>query len=82
MLHVIINERGNCLDLRDDISGKVNICLTFSFKFIASCALILRIIVIADNTLMSCLTYTLVNVNAPVVATTSCWWQFSALVLA
>ena len=25
---------------------------------------------------------TLVNVNPPVVATTSCWWQFSALVVA
>ena len=77
MLHVIINELGNCLELRDDISGKMNICLTFSFKSLASGALILRIIVIADSTLMFCLTYTLVNVNAPVVATTSCWWQFS-----
>ena len=51
MLHDIINEQGNCLDVRDDISEKI-LFLTFSHVFynsLASGALILGIIVIATN---------------------------------
>ena len=40
MLHEIINEQGNCLDLRGDISEKMIIFLTFSYKSLASGALI------------------------------------------
>ena len=43
MLHGIINEQGNCLDVRDDISGKMNIFHIFSYEFLASGALILGI---------------------------------------
>ena len=49
MLHDMIKEQGNCLDVRDDCSGKMNVFHMFSFKFLASGALILGIIVIADN---------------------------------
>ena len=46
MLHGIIHEQGNCLDIRDDISEKNHM---FSYKYLDSGALILGIIVIADN---------------------------------
>ena len=55
MLHGIINERGNCLDVRDDISEKntiFDIFHMFSYKSLASDALILGIIVIATNKLV------------------------------
>ena len=49
MLHGIINEQGNCLDVRDDISEKKNHFHMFSNKSLASGALILGIIAIADS---------------------------------
>ena len=55
MLHSMINEQGNCLDVRDDISEKkyyFDIFHMFSYKSLASDALILGIIVIATNTSM------------------------------
>ena len=55
MLHSMINEQGNCLDVRDDISEKntiFDIFHMFSDKSLASDALILGIIVIATNTPM------------------------------
>ena len=36
MLHGIINEHGHYLDVRDDISVKMNIFCMFSYKFLAS----------------------------------------------
>ena len=45
MLHGIINEHGNCLDVRDVFQKKNTIFHMFSCKFLASGALIL---VIAD----------------------------------
>ena len=48
MLHGIINEQGNCLDVRDDISEKKNIFHMFPIIFSLS-AIILGIIDIADN---------------------------------
>ena len=45
MLHCVINEQGNCLDVRDGISEKIYI---FSYKSLASGTLILGFIVIAD----------------------------------
>ena len=32
MLHGIINEQGNCLDVRDDISEKINILTCFTIN--------------------------------------------------
>ena len=52
MLHGIINEQGNCLDVRDDISYKNEHFRMFSSKSLASGALIFGIVVIADNKLM------------------------------
>ena len=52
MLHVIINEQENCLDVREDISYKNEHFCMFSSKSLASGALIIGIIVIADNKLM------------------------------
>ena len=52
MLHGIINQQGNCLAVRDDISEKntiFDISHMFSYKSLASCALILGIIVIATK---------------------------------
>ena len=52
MLHGIKNEQGNCLDVRDDISENdiiFDIFHMFSYKSIASVAIILGIIVIAIN---------------------------------
>ena len=49
MLHDIINEQGTSIDVRVDILEKMNIFHMFSYKFLASCALIIEIIVIADN---------------------------------
>ena len=49
MLHGIMSEQGNCLDERDDISEKTTIFRTFFYTFLASGALILLIIIIADN---------------------------------
>ena len=50
MLHDIINEQENCLDVRDDISEKKWIFFTgFHKNSLASGALTLEIIVIADN---------------------------------
>ena len=48
MLQGITYEQGNCLDERDDISEKY-IFHMFSYKYLASGALIWGIIVIADN---------------------------------
>ena len=48
MLHGIINEQGNYLDVRDGISEKNTIFHMFSYKSLASGALILGVIVIAD----------------------------------
>ena len=52
MLHGIINEQGNCLDVRDDISEKniiFDIFHMFPYKSLASGATIIGIIVIAIN---------------------------------
>ena len=49
MLHGTINEKGNCLGVREAISEKTNIFHMFSYKSLASDALILEIVVIADN---------------------------------
>ena len=50
MLHDIINEQGTSIDVRDDIlEKKMNIFHMFSYKSLASGALIIEIIVIADN---------------------------------
>ena len=49
MLHDIINEQGNGLDVRDDIAYYFYM---FSYKPLAPDALILGITVIADNMLM------------------------------
>ena len=49
MLHCIINEQGNCLKVRYDISEKNTIFHMFSYKSLASGALILGITVIANN---------------------------------
>ena len=49
MLHGITNEQGNCMDVRDDTSEKILFFHMFSYKSPASDALILGIIVIADN---------------------------------
>ena len=48
VLHGIMNEQGNCLDVRDNISEKYYFHM-FSYKSLASGALSLVIIVIADN---------------------------------
>ena len=48
MLHGIINEQGKCLDIRSDISEK-NTIFQVSYKSLASGALILGIIDIANN---------------------------------
>ena len=48
MLHGVINEQGNCLEVRDDISGEKTIFHMFSYKSPASGTFILGIIVIAD----------------------------------
>ena len=47
MLHGIINQQGNCLDVRDDISGKKCYFDIYSNKSLASGAL--EFIAIADN---------------------------------
>ena len=49
MIHGIIHEQGNCLDVRDDISEKMIIFHSFSNKYLVSCAFFLESIVIADN---------------------------------
>ena len=50
MLHVIMNEQGNRLDVRDDISEKYYFHMfSYKSKSIDSGALVLVIIVIADN---------------------------------
>ena len=49
MLHGTINEQGNYLGVREDISEKMNIFHMFSYKSPASGDLILEIVVIADN---------------------------------
>ena len=49
MLHGIMNEQGNCLDVDDILEKTKTIFHMFSYKSLASCALISRIIVIADN---------------------------------
>ena len=49
MFHGIINEQGNCLEVRDDISEKNPIFHMFSYNSLAFGALILGITVIADN---------------------------------
>ena len=49
MLHGIINEQGNCLDVRDGISEINTIFHMFSCKSLASGALILGVIGIADT---------------------------------
>ena len=54
MLHGIINEQGNCLNVRDYISEKKNIFHMFSNKYVVSGALILDIIVRADNNMDVC----------------------------
>ena len=56
MLHGIIYEQGNCLDVNDDISEKMNIFHMFSYKSLCSGALILGIIVIADSKSRTCVT--------------------------
>ena len=48
MLHGIINEQGNCLDVRGDISEKKTIFHTFSNKSLGYGSVILGIIVIAE----------------------------------
>ena len=48
-----MNEQGNYLDARNDISEKYYFS-NFSYKSLASGALILRSIVIADNNLSTC----------------------------
>ena len=45
----IINEKGSCLEVRDDISEKNTIFHMFSYNSPASVALILGIAVFADN---------------------------------
>ena len=52
MLHGIINEQGNCLDVRDDFFRKNTIFSHVFFKSLASDALILATIVMADYTPM------------------------------
>ena len=49
MLHGIIQEQGNCLDVRDDTSERNDYFSHVSYKSLASGALILEIIVIDDN---------------------------------
>ena len=49
MLHGIINEQGKFLDIRDNISEKKYYFLMFSYKSLASGALIVGIIAIAYN---------------------------------
>ena len=49
MLHCIINEQSNCLDVRDDISEKNTIFHMISYRSPAAGALFLGIIVIAEN---------------------------------
>ena len=49
MLHGIINEQEYCLDVRDGISEKMNIFHMLTYKSKASSAIIIRIIVIANN---------------------------------
>ena len=48
MLHGTINEQGSGLDVRDDISEKMNNLHTFTCRSLSSGALILEIILIAD----------------------------------
>ena len=48
MLHNIINEQGHCLDVRDGISAKMNICHMFSYTSLLSGASLLEIILTAD----------------------------------
>ena len=51
MLHGIINEKGHCIDVRDDTSGKMNIFQMFSFNLLEVLvfgAYILEMIFIAD----------------------------------
>ena len=55
MLHGILNELGNCLDVRDDTLEKTNFHM-FSDKFLASGAFIVGIIVKADNSPWNCVT--------------------------
>ena len=49
MLHGTKIKQVNCLDVRDDISGKNTFFHMFSYESLASGALFLGIIVIADN---------------------------------
>ena len=49
MLHGIKNEQGHCLYVRDDIADKNKYFSHVSYKSPASGALILGIIIIADN---------------------------------
>ena len=55
MLYGIMNEQGNCHDVRDDVSKKKYYFSHVSYKSLtlASDALILIIIVIADNKAMN-----------------------------
>ena len=48
MLHGIINEQGHCLDIRGDISEKINIFHMISYKSLVFGAYILEIIFNAD----------------------------------
>ena len=52
------NKQGNCLDVRDDIAEK-KVFPMFSYKVLASSALIQGIIVIADNKSIYFITYIL-----------------------
>ena len=49
MLHGTINEKGNCLGVREAISEKKEYFSHVSYKSLASGALILEIVAIADN---------------------------------
>ena len=51
MPHGIINEQGNCLDVRYAILGKTTIFHMLPYKYLVSGALILGIIVNVDNNL-------------------------------
>ena len=63
MLYGIINEQGNCLDVRDDISGKMNISHMFSYQSLVFGALILKMIVIGDYKPMDlCYTNTIFHI--------------------
>ena len=47
MLHGIINEKGNCLDVRDDISEKN--AIRYTYESLASGVFILGIVVVVDS---------------------------------